>query len=303
MGRNQSLSISIEQAVPPEELAKEYKSGRVFLYPSFHEDENYGLAPREAALSGAIPVVSDICGLGEFGRTVGCECIDTWPTLGGIRYSLRQLASKVSKMLSQEEKPRQLKSEANWDYLNPDNYQDNVEKLRQQLISHASTPAIPAPKGGWRCPERQKYLTQRGPRVFRKPLSEKNKAEPAGLNVDGLGIFNPLYSASEFLAAIQGLYTTWPVPPKVTKGLQLHGFWRIGLWDQEKALVEFGYPGPRFLLYSSEEWTSLRLMTAHAGNDEIKITPKTEAQASILQQAVDFGYLVPDVPNTLHFTC
>ena len=44
---------------PASALALSYQKAAAFAYLSFQEDENYGLAPREAAACGAIPIVTD----------------------------------------------------------------------------------------------------------------------------------------------------------------------------------------------------------------------------------------------------
>jgi glycosyltransferase involved in cell wall biosynthesis len=295
LGRNRLLNISTEAALPPETLACRFRNSRVFLYPSFHEDENYGMAPREAALCGAIPIVSDICGLGEFGQKASGGLLKTWSTLGGIRYSLRALSDEVSRVLSWKDEERQQARESNRRMLNaeccPDASRDQLLKAMETLLDR---PVAPPPEGGWRCQTRIETLATRGPESFREAFSYGPNSDPEGLYVEGLGYRHEAYSEAQFLAAIQGIYTTWPTPPRLLPGARLHGFWRVALWEYERALVEFGFPGPRLLRFSDTEWASVRSAACSLGAGELEFEIRDDRAAVILQRAIDLGYLVPN---------
>ena len=90
--RSRNLKINVNSAVEPCELKKFYWNSDCFVYPSFHEDENFGQAPREAMLCGIPSVVTDFCGLGQLRDSKG-GIINTYPTLGGVRYSLFELSN------------------------------------------------------------------------------------------------------------------------------------------------------------------------------------------------------------------
>lgn len=298
LGRNRLLNISTEAALPPEMLACRFRNSRVFLYPSFHEDENYGMAPREAAHCGAIPVVSDICGLGEFGTKASGGLLKTWPTLGGIRYSLRALSDEVSRVLSWKDEERQQAHESNRRVLNaegcPDASRDQLLKAMGTLLDR---PAASPPVGGWRSQTRIETLATRGPESFREALSHGPNSDPDGLYVEGLGYHHQAYSEARFLTAIQGLYTTWPRPPGLLQGARLHGFWRVSLWEEERAIVELGFPGPRLLRFSGTEWASVRSAARSIGAGELEFEIRDAGTAVILQRAIDLGYLVPNQLN------
>jgi hypothetical protein len=77
----------------------------------------------------------------------------------------------------------------------------------------------------------------------------------------------------------------------------LHGFWRVTLWNDEKSLVEFGFPGPRLLHFSDAEWRVVLASARALRTGEIGFKVQGSGAISVLQRAVDLGYLVPDNPN------
>jgi hypothetical protein len=82
-------------------------------------------------------------------------------------------------------------------------------------------------------------------------------------------------------------------PPKVESNSKWQGFFRIGFWDREMALVELGYPGPRIRRYSEKSWNSLIKCVSQFKPDEYLVVPKDKKQIAIVQELVDLGYLVP----------
>jgi glycosyltransferase involved in cell wall biosynthesis len=299
--RRGRLDISLSPSLPSELLVNEYKKAHIFAYPSFHEDENYGLSPREAACCGAIPVLTDLCGLGEFAGKSVSGVARTWATLGGIRYSLDALALEVQRLRSLTADQKRLAVRHNWQLVRSECSGSNSQgQLREALQHLLQKPPGPPPSGGWRCPSRIDLLAEQGPQAFREALACPSGSDPEGLYVEGLGILSNRYSEARFLAAIQGLYTTWPSPPQLRSGVYLHGFWRVSLWNEEHALVEFGFPGPRLLRFSDAEWKVVLAAARFPTRNEVFFEVKEGGAVGVFQRAIDLGYLVPDDPMSCH---
>jgi len=96
------------------------------------------------------------------------------------------------------------------------------------------------------------------------------------------------------MQAIQSLYTTLNSPPEVNKQNVYRGFWRIGIWEEESAIVEFGFPGPRFCRFNNMKWVELKKCIQTAELDEIVFVPTNSIQCKIVQRLLDLGYVVPD---------
>ena len=73
----------------------------------------------------------------------------------------------------------------------------------------------------------------------------------------------------------------------------LHGFWRVALWGAERALVEFGFPGPRRLRFNEGDWAVVAAASTAISGGEIEFRVQDTEFCKILQRAVDLGYLVP----------
>jgi glycosyltransferase involved in cell wall biosynthesis len=299
--RRGQLDISLSPSLPPELLVKEYQKTDIFAYPSFHEDENYGLSPREAACCGAIPVLTDLCGLGEFAVKSVSGVVRTWATLGGIRYSLSELALEVQRLRSMTADQKRLAVRHNWQLVRSECSGSNSERQLREALQHLlqKSPG-PPPTKGWRCPSRIDLLAKQGPTAFREALACPLGSDPEGLYVEGMGLLNAGYSEARFLAAIQGLYTTWPSPPQLRSGVCLHGFWRVGLWAEERALVEFGFPGPRLLRFSDAEWKTVLAAARFPTRGEVFFEINVSGAVGVFQRAIDLGYLVPDDPTRCH---
>ena len=96
--RNCHTRLDLLKAHGPQALRELLWSADLFVYPSIHEDENFGMVPREAVLCGVPVVVTDFCGLGQLGRGVG-GLLPTYPTLAGPRYSLKTLRDLMTEGL------------------------------------------------------------------------------------------------------------------------------------------------------------------------------------------------------------
>ena len=294
-----SLQLTSEPPLPPRLLSSRFRRAHFVVYPSFHEDENYGLVPREAAFCGAIPIVTDFCGLGEFGRNASCGIVRTWPTLGGVRYSLRAFSVELQRLISQSPAQRHAAHLRNQYLVQTEcSGANSLKQMAAAIHTLMESPQAPPPQGGWRCSARIENLAATGPATFREALSRRSDCSHSGIYVDGTGYHNERYSEAHFLQAIQGLYTTWPRPPRLRLGVLLHGFWRVGLWNDERALVEFGFPGPRLLRFTSADWQLVREAAKPFGQGDFAFVINNARVVAVLQQAVELGYLVPHDPTT-----
>lgn len=295
--RSRNLKINVNSAVDPSELKKFYWNSDCFVYPSFHEDENFGLAPREAMLCGIPSVVTDFCGLGQLRDSKG-GIIKTYPTLGGVRYSLFELSNEIDKIRNwsnQEKKDNRFK---NTSFIKEECNQEKVLlSLLKVLESFKIKTNDSPPVGGWRSKARFESLVKKNKPFFENAIINKNKSIPQGLYVDGTGYIpdGKWFSEAHFLKAIQGIYTTLPIPPKVKKGDIYRGFWRVALWSEEKAIVEFGFPGPRIKRYKESDWIILLKTSTLQNLNEVVFMAKNGTEMLLIQDLVELGYLVPDV--------
>jgi glycosyltransferase involved in cell wall biosynthesis len=295
--RNQSLQIRATPSMSPAKLAVHFHKATAFAYPSFHEDENYGLAPREAAACGAIPIVTDWCGLGEFGKNACGGLVRTWATLGGVRFSLKEMSKEVARIVSWPVEKKQNAFELNRHLVRSEcSGANSLQQMTQALETLLALTPAPPPSGGWRCSSRLERLVSHGPPSFRNIPLHRSSSDPEGLYVDGLGYNEQNYSEAKLLTAIQGLYTTWPAPPEVRPGIRLHGFWRLGLWHDECVLVEFGFPGPRLLRFSNSDWRVVSAAAKPLSQGDFAFEIRSSRAAEVFQRAIELGYLVPDFP-------
>ncbi len=294
--RSPNLKINVHSAVHSERLKDFYWNSDCFVYPSFHEDENFGLAPREAMMCGIPSVVTDFCGLGQLSGSKG-GVVKTYPSLGGVRYSLFELSGQLDNIRDWSDSEKEKNSIENISYINEECSQEkalySIEKALEKLNV---TKINSAPTGGWRSKERFESLVEKNKALFKKAIENKDKPIPQGLYVDGTGSIpdGKWFSEAHFMQAIQSIYTTLPEPPKVNTGEYYRGFWRIALWEQEQSIIEFGFPGPRMKRYNEKDWNDLMTASINEKNVEVVFYPKSENQISLIQELVELGYLVPD---------
>jgi len=290
-GRNSRIALEMFKAHGPDALRQLLWSADLFVYPSIHEDENFGMAPREAVLCGVPVVVSDFCGLGQLGRGVG-GLLATYPTLAGPRYSLKRLRDLIAGgfATTQEELNKNtgfVTKECDPGLARADLKSSAEALLRQPLIND-----LPSPKHARS--ELLANLLRYADSGILQAVIEKKRPLPAGLLVDGTGSFNKEFSYPRFLSAVQGFYTTVDKPAAVEPGSVLRGFWRLALWKEEKALVEIGFPGPRLKRYDQDDWSALTSCVQVTAGQEIEVCPITSLQLGLAQELIDLGYLVPD---------
>jgi glycosyltransferase involved in cell wall biosynthesis len=297
IARSPRLSIKQIAPMPQQSLQRWYSSADAFVCASFHEDEASGNAAHEAVLGGIPAVVTDWCGLGQLGRNTRGGAVATYSTLGGVRFSLAELRSAIVRAVATRasESDATVTADAEWvrDTFSPARMRASIRKAVRALVK---LPAGPPPRGGWRCAERVRALGAFAPAGFRQAISAACTVPPNGLFIEGGGCGgDPSVSLPHLLQAIQSMYTTWALPPLVRRHAMLRGFWRVALWPMERALVEFGFPGPRLLRLEESEWKAVVSCVTKAPNGDIAFRVRSDAAARVLQRAVDLGYIVPDL--------
>jgi hypothetical protein len=263
-------------------------SADLFVYPSVHEDENFGMAPREAVLCGVPVVVADFSGLHPLMSLMPWGGVATYPTLSGPRYSLWQLRRTIVEAVRARGWNAATCAAAVRDECNPEVSRSNVRTAVEGLLEAPLGEPIDireAQKKGRR--ELFRYADGKVVMAF----AEQKKEPPDGALVDGTGTSDQTW---QLLRVTQGFYTTLEQPPRVEPGSRLRGFFRTGLWKEEKAFVEFGFPGPRMKRYDRRSWGSLVSCVTTEKRTGITLRPKDKTQIALAQELVDFGYLVPD---------
>jgi len=294
--RSPNLKISVNSAVPSDHLKNFYWNSDCFVYPSFHDDENFGLAPREAMLCGIPSVVTDFCGLGQLKGSNG-GIIKTYPSLGGVRYSLNELRNEIVKIKKWSIEEREENIYKNASFVKEECCQENaLNSLKKALNKLKKTITDSTPYGGWRSKERFESLAEKNKSFFKKAIENKDRLIPKGLYVDGTGSIpeGQWYSDAHFMQAIQSIYTSFPKPPFAQKNMTYRGFWRVSLWEQESAVVEFGFPGPRIIRFTKDEFESLKNCHQNIGSQDVIFSPKKEKEIILIQKLIDLGYVVPD---------
>jgi glycosyltransferase involved in cell wall biosynthesis len=294
VGRNKLVNLNIQNALTQDGLREAFYKADCFVYPSFHEDENFGMAPREAMLCGIPFVVTDFCGLSELKSAKG-GIVKTYPTLGGVRYSLKELRDELLKIKNWDEQDRIKNVFFNYEFVkeecNPDKSFRSLKNSVEELLK---IPPSPAPENMWRDKKRIDKWALYGPKNIKQAIALAGQSPPVGLFVDGDGYASDdWYSEPHFFTAIQSLYTTFSkVPTSRVKNIY-RGFWRIAIWNEEKAIVEFGFPGPRIKRYYENDW-NLILNMIRFENNEITFYTSDKKAIPIIQELLYLGYLVPD---------
>jgi glycosyltransferase involved in cell wall biosynthesis len=295
VARTKHLEIKIERALSQSSLVKLLHLADGFVYPSFHEDEASGNAAHEAVLAGLPAIVTDWCGLGQLGRNTRAGALPTYATLAGVRYSIRDLRDRILK-LRNGFKRDDAERDSDWVKSTFDPHVMRAS-LKKSLDTILKRKVGPPQKGGWRCPCRLGLMAQAESPALRSAITSTSAYDPEGLYVDGLGYNNEMFSEASLLSSIQGLYTTYPHAPIVKRGAVLHGFWRVALFNQERAIVEFGFPGPRLFRFKKADWSVVVASANFITNQEIEFRILDDESARILQPTVDLGYLVPHSLN------
>jgi glycosyltransferase involved in cell wall biosynthesis len=290
-GRNSRVTLDMRRACGPAALRELLWSADVFVYPSIHEDENFGMAPREAVLCGVPIVVSDFCGLGQLGRGVG-GLLATYPTLAGPRYSLKQLRDCIAGRCATGQ--RDVRD--NFDFVtkecDPKAARDDLKRAAESLLRQPLIKDLPSPKYARR--ELLAHLLRYADSGIAQAIIEKNRSLPEGLLADGTGCYNKEFAYHRLLSVIQSFYTTVNTPVRIEPRAVARGFWRLALWPEERAVVEIGFPGPRMKHYAREDWEVLTACVRFLPGGEIEFCPVNARQCALVQELIAMGYCVPD---------
>ena len=287
----QGKQIRLLEPKAPDKLREILWGADIFTYPSVHEDENFGMAPREAALCGVPVVATDFCGLHPLVSSMPWGGIATYPTFSGPRFSLYQFRKLMDITLKESKFDYKDYSLIARKECNQDISRSSLKDALGLLLKMPLEPPLEkeAAEKKWRM-NLFGYADERIPMAF----AEKKERVPEGALVDGTGTYSENFPYRKFLQIIQGFYTTMDKAPSVKAGWTLRGFFRIALWKEEKRLVEFGFPGPRMKRYNDKEWGSLISCVKFERGLEITMRPLKTGQVRLAQELVDLGYIVPD---------
>jgi glycosyltransferase involved in cell wall biosynthesis len=268
-----------------DDLRELFWSADLFINPSIQPDENFGITPREAASCGLPIVTTNFGGLKPLAESIPWKGVDTYPTFFGLRFNLRQFSRLLQSAIiqrnyySQEDYRKCILSECDT-AIAKKNLQSAIEYLKSRPTEKPINRKIQIYKT-----TRRLIYTLKGPSEFFINLS---KNIPRGSRIYGDGPFHYIFPI------IQGIYSTLNIPPIVEKHTKWRGFFRISIWEKEKALLEWGFPGPRVMRYSEKMWSSLRKCIHLTEPNDYVISPTNKTQIFQVQQLVNLGYLVPD---------
>lgn len=264
-------------------LRELFWSADLFVSPSIHPDENFGITPREALSCGVPSVTTNFCGLRPLADLMPWQGIDSYPTPAGLRFSLGDLRDKLNeaKRLAKDFSPDSYRQLLRGDY-NPEKSLRNLEHAVRYLVDQPAESVL----------------------SFSKSIFELKKKLLGGIDSEMLKfIFNraqDLLDTAIFygdrifdfeLLALQSLYTAKATPPKIRIGQVLGGFFRVSLWPAERTLVEFSSPVPRIKKFTNKQWLNLKSCTHKLKGEQVFI-PTDKNQVDLIQELVDLGYLV-----------
>jgi hypothetical protein len=249
------------------------------------------MAPREAALCAVPVVVTDFCGLHQIGAQMPWGCLNTYPAFSGIRYSLREFNSLLWKAARKKDWDPQkciaaVKKECSTDIAR-DNMRQAAEALLRRPLKIPLEPKAAREKIMF---DMIRYADENIARTY----IEKKETPVDGAYVDGAGFDKEGFPYRKFLQAVQGFYTTLDRPPVVQAGNRLRGFFRVAAWQEEQAIVEVGFPGPRVKRYKDKDWRALAACAQKNRTGDLVWRPRTLNQLRLTQELVDLGYLVPE---------
>lgn len=278
--------LRLQSAKYRENLRELFWSADLFVNPSIQPDEDFGVTPREAVSCGLPIVATNFGGLYPLTECMPWKGVDTYPTLWGSRFSLRQFhrllysAIKRYKFYSPEDYRKSIINKCDTTVAKR-NLRLAIEYLKDKPAEKPIDAEIMERKT-----KKQLFnvIDERALKLFINSRQEL----PTGSYIYGDG--PPHYA----FPIVQGIYSAKNTPPIVEKQTRWRGFFQISMWEQEKALVEFGFPGPRIKRYPKKQWDSLHKCSHLTKTNDCLITPVTKLQISQVQELVNLGYLVPD---------
>jgi hypothetical protein len=264
-------------------LRQLFWSADVFVNPSIQPDKDFGVTPRQAMACGVPVVTSNFAGLAPLARDMPWKGLDSYSTLYGSRFSLKQLRRLLQRALRGGDKAYgEFSRDAVLKECNPALLRKNLQAALDWLVQCPPEVALSL-EGSKR--KLEKRLLENIDVASIRYLSTYKKGKPPGTTVFG----DDLVDCS--FPMVQSLYSAKPASPRVEKNTLWRGFFRLGLWEREHALVEFGYPGPRMRYYGRDDWQTLS-RCARFFRGEYFFTPSSERECLLIQELVDLGYLV-----------
>ncbi len=278
--------LRFQQAKDKQGLRELFWSADLFVNLSIQPDENFGVTPRQAMACGLPLVTTNFCGLRSLADNMPWKGIDTYPTLFGSRFSLKQFRGILQRAIRE----RNLLSNQEYrDFIikecHPEMAKENLKNAVEYLVNTPAEVALNIDSAERNI--KRRMLNSVDARTF-KYFTDTRIGLGGGAYVYGDGPSNYAFPI------VQAIYSTRGAPPKVEKNSRWRGFFRIAFWDEEKALMEFGYPGPRIRRYPKKLWSTLKRCAHCLRQDEYVLVPKEQEQIAIIQELVDLGYLVSD---------
>jgi len=278
--------LRFQQAKDKKELKSLFWSSDLFVNLSIQPDENFGISPREAMSCGLPLLTTNFCGLRPLAESMPWKGVDTYPTLSGSRFSLRQFRVLLQRALIERNLlPADYYRNVVTQECNPKILKDNLKDALTYLLKRP--PERPLNKEIVERNVKKQLFNSIGEGAF-KHFVEARKELPCGAYVYGDGPSHYDFSVA------QGIYSAMAAPPRVEKNSKWRGFFRIALWEKERALFEFGFPGPRIRRYPKKLWNSLVRSAHYQKSKEFIIIPYNKAQILMVQELVDLGYLISD---------
>ncbi len=260
-------------------------SADLFINPSIHPIEDFGVTPRQALLCGVPVLTTDFCGLQPVAKEMPWGGIHSYPTLFGLRFSLKEMRALLQKACHLRKQLAGI--DAREIVLNESSEAILKENLKKAVIWLGQRP----PETSLPCEQNERNIKRQFFANVDSCSLQYLKRLQGGISHYGFvyGDASDNYS----FPVIQGVYSALSSPPQVQTKSKWAGFFRIRLCHSEMALIEFGYPGLRMRRYSPQEWKMLlKCVYSHNKSEPIFIA-KEKSQCHFLQELVDFGYLVP----------
>ena len=267
-------------------LRELFWSADLFVNPSINADENFGITPREAALCGVPVVTTNFCGLRPLADNLPWGGVDTYPTLYGLRFSLRQLRRLIGEALSRS--PLYSPQEYRKAVLKECNPRKSLDELAKAIDFVKRVPVKSAKDINRMRHNIKRRIFQEASEKIVKSLITPFKDIPAGCFMYGSGPTHPAFKT------MQGVFSICENAPRVTKGSIWRGFSRISLCKEEKAVVDFSFPGPRMRYYRQSRWRNLLGCCHQTPASDWVFIPSNKEQIRMIEELVEYGYLVPD---------
>lgn len=279
--------LRFQAAKDKQELRELFWSADLFVNLSIQPDENFGITPHEAMSCGLPIVTTNFGGLRSLAESMLWKGVDTYPTVFGARFSLKQFRVLLQRVIIER---NSLSSQEYRNFVleefNPQISKNNLKKAIEYLIKRP--PEMSGNSKRFKRDIKKQLFNFVDDRIL-KWLIDTRRLLPRGAYVYG---DEPCHFA---FPIVQGIYSAMSMPPKVDKNSKWRGFFKISLWDKERALVEFGFPGPRIHRYSNKQWNTLvRCIHYSKLDDEYVAIPRNKEEILIIQELVNLGYLVSD---------